>query len=140
MSDADDTPATRKRPRLQFGLRTFFVVMTLFCVLGWIGWCVTWIQQRHLVATELYLPEMASEADVDNDPFASARKGLAPWQLRLFGEQGYSEIYLTRYEPNHNFGPSQVFSTDEDRDRISRLFPEAEVVFWNELKQPAQRP
>lgn len=107
------------RRRFRWSLRTLFVVVTLFSV--WLGWSLNWIHQRHLAAIEFdFDSTVVDDPYPAIDPFSFVIRGRAPWQLWLFGEQGYSEIVLAPHM-------RPVMPTIEDRDRIRKIFPEAKV-------------
>jgi hypothetical protein len=90
-------------PRPRFTLRALFVVMTLLCV--WCAYSLNWIQHRPAA--------MTSRAYLE-DSFALAGTRTSPGMVWLFGEEGYEVLC---------FDPRKV--TEEERARITALFPEA---------------
>ena len=100
-----------ERLRVRFGLRTFFVLLTLLGV--WLGVQVKWIRDRH---------RAMEGADMSGhpDPYMTP----APWSLRLFGELGITGISVER---------DQVLY-------YQTLFPEASVVEWVETGPVEQAP
>src|SRR5688572_20778819 len=101
MSDPPTSPRRSWRPR--FGLRTMFLLVTVFCV--WLGYQLNWIRQRHAALGEGALV-------VRNTCRPPAR---APGGLWLFGERGVKSIAVES-------------GSDSEVDRACALFPEAQVV------------
>jgi hypothetical protein len=89
------------RPR--FKLRTLFVLITLLSIpLGWSGYQLNWIRQRHTF--------LVSKVRGTYDPGGLKAKKF-PWTLRLFGEH-----------------PQSVLVVPEEEMATARaLFPEANV-------------
>lgn len=93
------------RRRFQFSLRTLLLVVTFASALmGWVGYSLNWIRQRHAVLED----ERFAIVDHFDDPRA------APSLLWLFGEDGMT--YLICDKCNR-----------EDRLVLQRLFPESEI-------------
>jgi len=90
-----------KRPRLQFSLRTVFLLITLCC--GWLAYHLNWIRHRHHFLAEVYQP------DNEGTPYSD---GLAPWPLRMLGESTWDGLFV----------PSQR------ADEAAALFPEAKLL------------
>jgi hypothetical protein len=99
-----------KRRWFRFGLRTLFVIVTVFGC--WLGYQVNWIRQRHSA-----LASGVVQGEIPNTPYV-LQTTTAPRLLWLFGETGYKRL-LVRF-----FGvePSQA-----ERDKIKELFPEAAI-------------
>jgi len=95
------SPTPPRRRWFRYGLRTFFVVLTIFGV--WLGVQVKWIRDRH--------ERMNRSRPAFNIPSNHA----APWSLRILGEKGVSFIYVS---PDTN--------TPEAR-KLKQLFPEAQL-------------
>ena len=116
---------TAPRRRWTFGLRTLFVVVTLSSAgLGWLGYNISWIKQRHRWLEEedptLGLgafsgPIFADAAAPPPHPF--------PIGLRLLGE---APLHSVRERGKENVA------------RLKKLFPEAEATdldWWRYLSQ-----
>src|SRR5690242_16087160 len=98
------------RPR--FSLRALFVTMTLLgCLIGWVVYQLNWIRQRHEAAANA-LVSVNLRANREMVIFrggGSIYRGLgpasykAPWQLRLFGEQGHPVILVRLPESDPEF-------------------------------------
>jgi MFS family permease len=104
------------RGRFQFGLRTMFVVVTLFAI--WLGWTLWRVRDRESVYAFLTSKKIRSHADVmlpDETPLAPWKQLPLTW--RLFGAKPVSLIRLKKAR----------FS-EEDRKRIQSRFPEASVT------------
>ena len=111
-----------ERLRFRFGLRTFFILLTVFGV--WLGVQVKWKQDRHEALEWLRSGRISSPWLRDRggylrspSPYVSLGKRemrKAPWGLRLLGERGIAHISLF---------PEAHYRTKEFRS----LFPEAEV-------------
>jgi hypothetical protein len=133
---------TVSRRRRSFSLRTLFVAVTVLAVpLGWVGYQLNWIRQRHELLErqerfrKLWSEFMKSEEDdskFDAELLESSASKLmlvvtadpcgklgaqAPLSLRLFGEIGREAIIF----------PRGTKKTDKEFQRIKRLFPEAAV-------------
>ena len=98
-----------ERLRIRFGLKTFFVLLTLCGV--WLGVQVKWVRDRH---------RAMEGVDWSDHPYPYLTP--APWSLRLFGELGVTGISVERDEVLY----------------YQTLFPEAAVVEWVE-PVPAQK-
>src|SRR4051812_48362793 len=105
------SPDTPRRRWFSYSLRTFFVVLTIFGV--WLGVQVKWIRDRH-------------EA-IQSTTATIGWPGVAPLSLRVLGEKGAGVI-----------GCDWTGDIEVDRalrNRIQRLFPEADVVLVDEHQQ-----
>lgn len=94
---------TSKQPirrRLQFGLRTMFVAVTVVAL--FVGYRVNWIRQRRAA-----LEPLGTAID--------AKDRKAPGFLWLFGEQGHDRLFINDDDANH-------------KRLVQQLFPEAEVL------------
>jgi hypothetical protein len=103
-----------KRACWSFGLRPMMVVLTLMALpLGWAGYQLHWIRERHEFLYRGNWTKAPSFQRVANPEFA-----VPPFSLRFFGEKGnYLEfIYLS---------PE---ATSTELARIQRLFPEKRVL------------
>lgn len=105
---------TRPTRRLQFGLRTAFVLLTVGGVLfAWLGWNLHWLRARRaaLGACEVTTSRTEKQAP-----------GILPW----FGEKGFDELVIPLDELD---APRPL--TDGEQTRIAavqQLFPEAKVL------------
>jgi len=97
------SPAPPRRRWFRFSLRTFFVVLTLFCV--WLGVQVKWIHDRHEALKSVH------QAGYDARSYKPA-----PWSLR-FIERGVPFIVV---EP-------EFAESSEKVSELKRLFPEATI-------------
>ena len=96
----------RRWLRLMFTLRTLFVLLTIAALgLGWVGYHIQWIRQRHLL-----LGRFLGEGDLEMP------MELAPGGLAWFGEGGLEVVSLP---PD---------ASDADVQEVRRAFPEAEVT------------
>jgi hypothetical protein len=102
---------TPKRRWFQFGLRTLFVVVTVFGI--WMGCEMNWIRQRHALLAEF--PKWAA--------FSSVDESAAPGMLRLFGEHGHAILEVRVIVDDW----SQPLDATADVEKAERLFPEAQV-------------
>jgi hypothetical protein len=103
-----ESPLPRRR-WFQFGLRTMFVVVTLFAMaLAWVGYSLNWVRQRQRFLSD---PRMCVVAE----------QGKNCWGLLwLFGESSFSKVSLA----THSKLPH---ATEDDVTLARRLFPEATV-------------
>src|SRR5262245_27784228 len=99
------------KPR--FTLRTLFVLVALASIpLGSCTYQLNWIRERR---------SFIQNETAGNWRFDEARPfSPAPWSLRLFGERGAKEAWVYR----------------DDKERATRLFPEAKIVIWKEWEPP----
>jgi hypothetical protein len=108
------------RLRPQFTLRTLLIAIALLSIpMCWVAYQLNWIRQRH----ELLAKKLPSRyaAYMEIQPGFPIPK--APWQLRLFGEEGRNLIGVI--EPNV--------------PRAIKLFPEAYVaIIPDEPDEPDQ--
>lgn len=105
--------------RFRFGLRTLFVVVLIAAVpCGWVAYSLSWIRQRHELLgggnSRIMLRYVGMRPYPD-----------APWGLWLLGEEGVGFILL-RPEYRHI------------RERMQRMFPEAEVTSQDEPAIPGR--
>ena len=97
------------RRRLQFSLRSLFIVITLFAV--WLGWQLYWFKTRR--------DWLEAKNYVAAFPAAGERKLPHPQlMITLFRQEAMSQIMLRN-------------ATDEEVAKVQRLFPEADVVSGN---------
>jgi hypothetical protein len=110
-----ELPPIRRRG-FQFGLRTMFVVVTLFAAS--LGWELSFIHQREVARMWLFenggyiIPE-----DLSRPIFGS---GIPFWRV-LMGDESVLIVVLGRDTPQN------------DRPSFSTLFPEAEVEQTNDV-------
>ncbi|MBA4105991.1 MAG: hypothetical protein C0485_09550 [Pirellula sp.] len=88
------------RPR--FTLRAMLVAMTLVASFLW--YHVSWVTQRHQLLNNGSLSVVSDQLT------------LAPPPLQLFGESGYSKLWVH----------SDLWHSETERARLRTLFPEAE--------------
>jgi len=100
-------PAPPRRRWFSYGLRTFFVVLTIFCV--WLGVQVKWIGDRHGALQSKNLMPYPGEA---------------PLSLRIFGERGFSAIGID--------GTADAHADESQYEKLQILFPEADVAIITE--------
>ena len=92
----------------QFRLRTLLVAVLLVSIpLAWVGYSLNWIRQRRAAVQN---PELKLVIPTHNYPDA-------PGGLWLFGEQG-----------QHAFIRCPDYWTNEQVNRIRRLFPETRIL------------
>ncbi len=106
-----------KRPWPRFSLRTLLVVVT--AVGAWLGYELSWIQQRKAVRQEW------SYSEIFDDPFVDVpttpEPQTAPGLLWLFGERGYARVW--RVTAADELAPDQ----EAEFRRVQKLYPEAQV-------------
>ncbi len=109
-----------KRRWFRLSLRTMFVLLTVFGC--WLGYQVHWIRQRHEFL------EIQQQARIGHPKVLHTTQSIpaprAPATLAVFGETGYSVVYLWVD------GRSREALTELDQDHVRearRLFPEAQV-------------
>jgi hypothetical protein len=105
--------------RFQFRLRTLMIVVTLLALTcGYAGWQAKMARERHR-AVATYRAVAGYAVEVDETPGAghatTTRFPEAPWPLRWFGEDGYSEIIVPQR------------TTADEIERLASLFPEASI-------------
>ena len=106
-------PKSRRR-WFQFSLRTLFVAITLAgLVLSWIMWNVRQVQMRER-ATRYIVTHFGNVIEGTSD---------RPWKSLPFMWQllGAKPVELVRL--------GHSYFSDEDRDQIARLFPDADVSY-----------
>lgn len=98
-----------RRRWFRFSLMTLLVLITLVaCGLGWGGAQLKWIRERNFA--KRCGPGAYEPCDLKT-----------PWQIKLFGAQGYKSIYVpTRWRRDKAEVQRQV-------QKLKVLFPEAEV-------------
>ena len=103
-----------RRRWFRFSLATLFVLVTLVAL--WVGWSMNWIRQRRYVIAH----SVGWQTDGKTDEPVTA-----PAFLWLFGEPGYSKIWVM-------FGPDNPRKiTDAEKafaNSFAKLFPESESV------------
>src|SRR5689334_2470292 len=118
-----------------FRLRTLLVVVAVAAIpMGWVGYSLNWIRERHEAIKALKgCGRIATAGPVDEDspdgifPDAHQRRS-APAGLWLFGEQGLREIV-------------DFDATPESIEKYRRLFPEATIAPFNaKLSDPRPEP
>ena len=105
--------------RFQFRLRTLLIVVTLLALAcGYASWEAKIARERHK-AVAAYRAVGGYAVEIDETPGGGhgtmTRFPQAPWPLRWFGEDGYSEILVP-----------QGTSAGEI-ERLASLFPEASI-------------
>jgi hypothetical protein len=108
------------------------IAITLLCILsGWLSYQFHWIDQRHEMTRRHRAGVSMSIMEISSIPAgvrASVRDWpmrwepppiLAPLPLRWLGEKGYSYVLVERTDTQAEF------------DRITKLFPEAQVAWMN---------
>jgi hypothetical protein len=95
----------------QFGLRTIFVVISVFAIVfSWVAYNAHWIQQRRQTIKGRAFTQGA---------------GTTPGCLAWFGEKGRQKIYFM----SHALPPNDTAGTREELlETARRLFPEARVL------------
>ena len=108
-----------KRRWFAYSLRTLFVVVTVFGC--WLGYQLNWIRQRRAVRMreDVVFYEHAVAPNLPR--FGQT---APPWQLRIFGEQAFTNLAVSPSVPPAEF------------KRIASLFPESTV----EQSELADRP
>lgn len=108
------TARKRKFPGFQFTLRSLFLIVTALCIcLGWLGWNVRQVHQRTWVQESL--SGQVADRGVYNITQTPSRQPPALWSLL-----GAKPIDFVGLKLEHN--------SEQDVERIQRLFPEAIVM------------
>jgi hypothetical protein len=102
-----------RRRWFQFGLRTMFVVVTMFAV--WLGYYANWIRQRNLVRAEIVHFVDGTIAK----EFVPLRHTM-PWQLKLLGESPMVFFYI--------YAATDLPEEWARVDRIRKICPESHMV------------
>jgi hypothetical protein len=91
----------------QFRLRILFVLIAMISIpMAWVAYQLNWIRDRH---------SFFQKEQPDGAPIGQGfQPPNAPWSLRLFGECGVKELWAFK----------------EDKERATRLFPEAKILIW----------
>ena len=95
-------------PRFRFTIRAIILLMTAIAL--FLGYHINWIHQRREVL-EAGVVESFSNPFEDDEPIVDP-----PGLLGLFGESGYSNLWLKDV-------------TEDQLRRTRALFPEAEIVY-----------
>jgi len=103
-------PAPSRRRWFSYSLRTFFVVLTVFCV--WLGVQVKWVHGRQWARAWIKESDGYFENDI-----------AAPWSIRLF-DNGTRFIDLPF---GRELTPSQTV-------KLRQLFPEAQILAFDHKK------
>ena len=135
-----------KRRWPQFSLRTMFVVVTVLAVpLGWIGYSLNWIRQRHEFH-KLHETRISSlQNEIGHFEFISAYRIVetvsdkpknistmhARAVLRLFGEEAFPGLGLVYVSSEPNVAASRT----SDIQRAKDLFPEAIIRTYTHFKR-----
>jgi hypothetical protein len=135
------------RRYLRFGLRTLFVLLTLFCVL--LGYGASWSRQRNAFLAE----QRARGAEKLRERFAFVRqrrtdvRSFAEVPLVLVGEPLYQalEIMIPREEAKirtDSSGPGllDILNTQRDYARAKKLFPESKISPFTYIASPPNGP
>ena len=109
-----------KRRYLQFSLGTMFAAVTVLCI--WLGVQVKWMRDRQearkwLREHDCRVIGNSEKRLLDDDEYGPVTF-LAPWSIRLFGEEGVYCIVL-------NENPDSSTSTPR---HWRRLFPESIII------------
>jgi hypothetical protein len=111
-----------RRRWLRFGLRTLFVSVTLLCC--WLGWETSVVRERKAVMAEYQANGMfhfTPAAEYTPYPLPGQSpppSATVPWVRRWLGDAAIQQIWFYR----HGYGP-----TEADIQRVTRVFPEAEM-------------
>ena len=133
-----------KRRWPQFSLRTMFVVVTVLAVpLGWIGYSLNWIRQRHEFH-KLHETRISSlHNEIGHFEFTYRIVETAPDKpknistmharavLRLFGEEAFPGLVLIYVSSEPNVAASRT----SDIQRAKELFPEATIRTYTYFKR-----
>jgi len=125
-------PAAPRRRWFRYSLRTFFVVLTIFCV--WLGVQVKWIRDRHdfLLKHEAVRAQLLRVRDA---PKVASGHEVAPGWLWLLGEKGTSAIVV--YMRLGEFGgqPGEGEAREKEVEAARQLFPEAMTISSSEATE-----
>ena len=125
----------RRRRWLQFSLRTFFVLLTVFCV--WLGWTVH--QARNQKEAVEWVREMGGSVDydferVDEHSFFAAEPPGPQWLRDLLGVDFFQEVTVVRlaYTKASDLTPLAKLTSLQalylDRAQVSDLTPLAKLT------------
>jgi hypothetical protein len=129
------TPTTPRR-WFQYGLRTMFVVVTVFGVaLGWIGMQFKWKHEREralhwlLPIRERQIAHLSGRTIPQANGLALSNAGVpVSWRLKVLGVRGVERIEVFE----DSVGTRGGYSLDE----LRILFPEARVVSVDARRRP----
>lgn len=128
--------------RVRYSLRTLIIATALAgLVFSWVAYQLNWIRQRReIIASPKFRYTVARPSYDDDTRQTIWVSPNAPWQLRMFGETGYTFISV------HIIGDVKEFPlissvgtvTEEclypeqlrEVERVRRLFPEANVMIF----------
>lgn len=117
--------------RIRYSLRTLVIATALAgLVFSWVAYQLNWIRQRQeIIASPRYR--------CSTGPFFLWDRPAAPWQIRIFGEEGYLQIIVPQIGNSEDrFGSELAIQIDDPRLypeerqemlRVSELFPEAHI-------------
>src|SRR5262249_13083052 len=98
------TDAKPKRRWFRFSLRTLFMVLLLISLpLGWLGFQLDWIRQRHIFLRDYDIPKIYAITGPPKMP---------PWPLGYFKEE---PVWYVTVRPEH-------------LSEARRLFPESRIM------------
>jgi hypothetical protein len=123
-------PADLRRRWFRFSLRTLLVMVAIFGTsLGWLAVQVKWIRDRHRV---FQLASGVSETEL-----VGFEGNSAPWSIRLFGEPGFSEVWVMVDDEEHPTERDQAIKRNAEVQ-----FPEADIRYSAErfLASPKFQP
>jgi hypothetical protein len=101
--------AILNRLHFRFSLRTLLIAVAICgATCGWIAVQRRWVRDRQEIAATYRWSKV----------YGRNKQPMPPWPLGFFGEQGCATIWLSEE------------ITDQELDRIKKLFPEARVSRW----------
>ena len=123
-----DKPRRWWLPR--YTLRTLFVVVTLVAVaMGWLGYHLNWIRQRHEFSASL--AERRKQLKLSAEaapPKGGHHSSMMPWGLRLLGEPQCASIELIRLSGKDDDRLNPGMEDAEEVRRARSLFPESQIT------------
>jgi len=110
---------------LRVSLKAVFALMTLLSV--WLGVQSKWIRDRHeAVRDHRALDDIVRWRMGINRAFTQPDEHCqAPWSIRILGEPGAKTIFV---ESLHDPFKTYYERCEVEKQRLARLFPEAEVI------------
>ena len=105
-----------KLPR--FKLRTLFIIVAMFCLpAAWVGNQLMWIHDRHAALDSQGENTFLAFIGPGHGGHFTVPEAPAPWQLRIFGEQGVGGIII-------------AIANEQPvlKQKLAKLFPEATIV------------